>query len=283
MLKLAIQKSGRLTDPSLSLITECGIEVERYNGKLRLPAYNFPLELFLLRDDDIPRYVENGVVDAAIVGENTVAEEGVGVKQLTRLGFGRCRLSIAVPRELSYLGTEDFNGKKIATSYPRILGSYLKSKNVSSTIHSLSGAVEIAPGIGIADAICDLVSSGSTLLSNGLKEVETVFTSEAVLITQNSLPDEAQGLLDQLIRRIDAVQKAKRLKYITLNIPTNSIAGIRAILPGLKSPSILALADEGWSSMHTVIAEDNFWEIIDKLKACGAEGILVMPIEKLIS
>lgn len=281
-LRIALQKSGRLTDPSHALIQECGIEYERYNGRLKLTAYNFPVEILLLRDDDIPQSVARDVVDAAIVGENTVAEDASDIEIHRRLGFGRCRLSIAVPRSNSYTGISDLQGKRIATSYPTILSSFLDSHSVSAEIHSLSGSVEIAPSIGMADAICDLVSSGSTLLSNGLKEVETVFTSEAVLIARKQLPPEVLAILNKLISRIDAVQRAKSLKYIALNVPKDKVSAICEILPGLKSPSILSMPDSDWCSIHTVIEESNFWELIDQLKTNGAQGILVMPIEKLI-
>lgn len=281
-LRIALQKSGRLTDPSHALIQECGIEYERYNGRLKLTAYNFPVEILLLRDDDIPQSVARNVVDAAIVGENTVVEDASDVEICRRLGFGRCRLSIAVPRSNKYTHISDLQGKRIATSYPTILSSFLASHSVTAEIHSLSGSVEIAPSIGMADAICDLVSSGSTLLSNGLKEVETVFTSEAVLIARKQLPPEVHAILNKLVSRIDAVQRAKRLKYIALNVPREKVSLICEILPGLKSPSILSMPDSDWCSIHTVIEESNFWELIDQLKSNGAQGILVMPIEKLI-
>jgi ATP phosphoribosyltransferase len=281
-LRIALQKSGRLTDPSHALIQECGIEYERYNGRLKLTAYNFPVEILLLRDDDIPQSVARDVVDAAIVGENTVVEDAYNVETHRRLGFGRCRLSIAVPRSNTYTHISDLQGKRIATSYPTILSSFLKSHSVNAEIHSLSGSVEIAPSIGMADAICDLVSSGSTLLSNGLKEVERVFTSEAVLISRTELPQDVRTILNKLISRIDAVQRAKRLKYIALNVPKEKLETICKILPGLKSPSILPMPDANWCSIHTVIEESNFWDLIDQLKGNGAEGILVMPIEKLI-
>jgi len=281
-LRIALQKSGRLTDPSHSLIQECGIEYERYNGRLKLAAYNFPVEILLLRDDDIPQSVARDVVDAAIVGENTVVEDGSDIEIHRKLGFGRCRLSIAVPRSTEYSQISDLQGKRIATSYPTILTSFLQKHAVDAEIHSLSGSVEIAPSIGMADAICDLVSTGSTLLSNGLKEVERVFTSEAVLISRKQLPAEVLNILNKLISRIDAVQRAKRLKYITLNAPRDKIEKICEILPGLKSPSVLQLAESDWCSLHTVIEEGNFWDLIDQLKSNGAQGILVMPIEKLI-
>jgi ATP phosphoribosyltransferase len=280
MLRLAIQKSGRLTEDSRALISECGIELERTNGKLRIPAHNFPLELLLVRDDDIPRFVAEGIVHAAIVGENLVAECKSSVKVVRKLGFGRCRLALAVPRGLPYHDVTDLSGKRIATSYPNILCSYLESKGVEATIFPLSGSVEVAPGIGVADAICDLVSSGSTLLTNGLREVEHVFSSEAVLIVGDNV--EYENTLARLDFRIKAHLSARRKKYILLNIETSKVPRVVELLPGLSSPSVLSLQKEGWSSVHSVVYEDNFWELIDELMKLGAEGVLVLPIEKLI-
>lgn len=282
MLRVAIQKSGRLTEASLKLIAECGIEVEQVGARLRSAAYNFPLELLFLRDDDIPGYVQDGVVDAAIVGENVVREAGVEARIVRALGFGRCRLSIAVPKSLAYVGTDSLQGLKIATSYPNILREFLRGKKVSAEIQEISGSVEIAPTIGLGDAICDLVSSGSTLISNGLKEVESVMQSEAVLLAGAILPAEKQAILEQFLFRINAVLRARNTKYITLNTPTDSIPEIVKLLPGLKSPSVLPLNMPGWSSLHTVIAEDAFWGLVEQLKAAGAQGILVLPIEKVI-
>lgn len=281
-LRFAIQKSGRLTEPSYALIAECGIEIERANGKLKTPAYNFPMELMSLRDDDIPNYVADGIVDAAIVGENVVAEAGEEVTIIRKLGFGRCRLSLAISKEIPYKSLEDLERKKIATSYPSILTRFLRDRGVTAYIHEISGSAEIAPSMGIASAICDLVSSGSTLLSNGLREVETIMKSEAVLITSGKIGKEAEKILQQLDFRVASVLRAKHTKYITLNAPTERIPEIVNILPGLKSPSLLPHADGNWVSLHTVVDEDNFWGLIEKLKVSGAEGILVMPIEKVI-
>jgi ATP phosphoribosyltransferase len=282
-LRLAIQKSGRLTDASRALIAECGIELEQMGGKLRAPAFNFPLELLFLRDDDIPGYVVDGVVDVAIVGRNVLLERGSNAEIVRELGFGRCRLSIAVPKGFEYSGIQSLQGARIATSYPRILGAFLKRNEVEAYIHEITGAVEIAPSLGLGEAICDLVSSGSTLLSNGLREVETVLESQAVLIANKGLSVKKRAVLERVIFRIDAVLRAKRTKYIMLNAPTSAIPEIVSLLPGLKSPSVLPLHTPGWSSLHTVVSEDDFWSMIEKLKGAGAEGILVLPIEKVIS
>jgi ATP phosphoribosyltransferase len=283
ILRLAIQKSGRLTDASRALIAECGIELEQMGGKLRAPAFNFPLELLFLRDDDIPGYVVDGVVDVAIVGRNVLLERGSDAEIVRELGFGRCRLSIAVPKSFEYEGVQSLQGARIATSYPRILSEFLGSNGVNASIHEIAGAVEIAPSLGLGEAICDLVSSGSTLLSNGLREVQTVLESQAVLIACQGLAPEKRSILERFAFRIDAVLRAKRTKYITLNAPNTAIPEIVSLLPGLKSPSILPLHTTGWSSVHTVVGEDDFWNMIEKLKAAGAEGILVLPIEKVIS
>ena len=281
-LRLAIQKSGRLSDSSRKLIAESGIEVEQIGAQLRSAAYNFPLELLYLRDDDIPEYVADGVVDAAIVGLNIVREQEGEVRIIRGLGFGRCRLSIAVPKSFPYNGLQSLQGAKIATSYPNILGSYLTSQGISAEIQVISGSVEIAPTIGLGDAVCDLVSSGSTLMSNGLVEVETVLQSEAVLIASPSLAPEKEDVLTRFLFRINAVLRARNTKYITLNTPTEAIPRIVELLPGMKSPSVLPLITPGWSSLHTVVSEDDFWGIVEKLKQAGAEGILVLPIEKVI-
>lgn len=281
-LRLAIQKSGRLSDGSRNLIAESGIEVEQMGARLRSAAYNFPLELLYLRDDDIPEYVADGVVDAAIVGLNIVREQEGEVRIIRGLGFGRCRLSIAVPKTFDYSGPQSLQGAKIATSYPTILGSYLSAQGISAEIQVISGSVEIAPAIGLGDAVCDLVSSGSTLMSNGLMEVETVLQSEAVLIASPSLSPEKAEILERFLFRINAVLRARNTKYITLNTPTDAIPRIVELLPGMKSPSVLPLNVPGWSSLHTVVSEDDFWGIVTKLKQAGAEGILVLPIEKVI-
>lgn len=282
MLRIALQKSGRLSEASVQLIRECGIQFTNGTGKLKTTADNFPAELLFLRDDDIPRYVADGVADVGIVGENVVLESQLPIMLCKRLGFARCRLSLAVPRGSTYEGPQSLQGKHIATSYPNLLRRFLDDKGVVATIHEISGSVEIAPSIGLADAICDIVSTGSTLMSNGLREVEVVFRSEAVLIQAPQLTEERLHILQQLIFRIEAVQNAKNNKYILMNVPNEAIDRITAILPGMKSPTVMPLAIPGWSSLHSVIQEDHFWEIIESLKAAGAEGILVAPIEKMI-
>ena len=281
-LRIAIQKSGRLSEDSLDLIRECGIKFANGMRKLKSDAANFPIEFLFLRDDDIPGYVEDGVADIGIVGENVAVEKEKNVETAKKLGFSKCRLSLAVPKNVDYKGLQDLQGSNIATSYPVILGQYLKEHGVEATIHEISGSVEIAPSIGLADAICDIVSSGSTLFMNGLKEVETIFRSEAVLIKGKNLSAEKQQSLEKLLFRIDSVQSGKNNKYILLNAPSKSIDQIISILPGMRSPTVLPLAEEGWNSVHSVIKEDEFWEVIDQLKEAGAEGILVVPIEKMI-
>jgi ATP phosphoribosyltransferase len=282
MIRLAIQKSGRLSEDSLNLIRECGISFINSSLKLKTEATNFPLEILFLRDDDIPGYVADGVADIGIVGENVLVEEGREELQVQKLGFSRCRLSIAVPKNETFDNISALEGKNIATSYPNLLQTYLSGEGVKAHIHTISGSVEIAPSIGLADAICDIVSSGSTLISNGLREVQTVFRSEAVLIAHQNLNHEKQQILNQLLFRIDAVRKAQKAKYILLNAPNHAIPHIKSLLPGMKAPSILPLAEEGWSSVHSVVNEDDFWEIIEKLREAGAQGILVVPIEKMI-
>lgn len=281
-LKIAIQKSGRLSDDSLRLLKECGIDINNGLNKLKTEANNFPLELFFLRDDDIPQYVEDGVADIGIVGENVLLEKNKKVKTIDKLGFGKCRLSLAIPKDKNYKSVKDLNGLRIATSYSNLLSKFLKQNKVKAEIHEISGSVEIAPSIGLADAICDLVSSGSTLLSNGLKEVEVILKSESVLISNTKLNKEKTELLNKLLFRIKALRAAKRNKYILLNAPNNKLDAICKILPGMKSPTILPLAEKGWSSVHSVVEENQFWDIIEKLKANGAQGILVVPIEKMI-
>lgn len=280
-LKLAIQKSGRLHEESMKLLKECGIDVSNGANKLRTEAGNFPLELYFLRDDDIPQYVEDGVADIGIVGENVVYEKDKPVTVIEKLGFGKCRLSVAVDKSVSY--TTDFlNNKKIATTYPRLVQKFLTEKELNAEIHEISGSVEIAPGIGLANAICDLVSSGSTLFMNGLKEVETILQSQAVLISNSNLQAEQKAILNRLTFRIQAVKKAKNNKYILLNAPNEKLQEICNLLPGMKSPTVLPLAEAGWSSVHSVLNENDFWDIIEQLKAAGAQGILVVPIEKMI-
>jgi len=283
MIRLAIQKSGRLSEDSLNLIRECGISFIASSYKLKTEATNFPLEILYLRDDDIPGYVQDGVADLGIVGQNVLVEAGYPDLQIEPLGFSKCRLSLAVPRAAGYDSVADLQGKSIATSYPAILGKYLAEHGVQANLHTISGSVEIAPSIGLAEAICDIVSSGSTLLGNGLREVETVFRSEAVLIANQNLTAEKRTLLEQLQFRMQAVRRARRNKYIVLNAPTASLAAVKALLPGIKSPTVTALAEEGWVSVQSVVNEDDFWHVTDQLKAVGAEGILVLPIEKMIS
>ena len=281
-LRLAIQKSGRLHDDSIRLLKECGVDISNGVNKLKAEASNFPLELFFLRDDDIPQYVEDGVADIGFVGENVVYEKQKKVAVAEKLGFGKCRLSIAVRKGEAYPDVQYLQGKKIATSYPVITQAFLNEQGVSAEIHEISGSVEIAPGIGLADAICDLVSSGSTLFMNGLKEVETILQSQAVLIKNQQLSEAQEQLLARLIFRMQAVKKAKNNKYILLNAPNENLQQIISLLPGMKSPTVLPLAEPGWSSVHSVLNENEFWDIIEQLKAAGAEGILVVPIEKMI-
>ena len=281
-LKIAIQKSGRLHDGSVALLKECGIDISNGVNKLKTEATNFPLEVFFLRDDDIPQYVEDGVADIGFVGENVVAEKNKKVEIVEKLGYGKCRLSIAVNKSENYTGVQYLQGKRIATTYPVVVADFLRTNNVEAEIHEISGSVEIAPGIGLADAICDLVSSGSTLFMNGLKEVEPILRSEAVLIRSQDFTAEQFSILERLVFRIQSVKKAKNNKYILLNAPNEKLDEILALLPGMKSPSVLPLATEGWSSVHSVLQEEYFWEIIEKLKLAGAQGILVVPIEKMI-
>ena len=281
-LKIAIQKSGRLSDESINLLKKCGISFGNGLGKLRAIANNFPLEIYFLRDDDIPQYVEDSVADIGIVGENVLTEKRCEVNTIEKLGFGKCRLSLALPKTLEYKSLQDLNGKQIATSYPNILGDFLKRNNIEASLHTISGSVEIAPSIGLADAVCDLVSSGSTLFTNGLMEVETVMQSEAVLISRKNLDDYQQQILDKLLFRIKAGKSAKENKYILLNAPNEKINTIISLLPGMRSPSVLPLAETGWSSVHSVIGSDDFWEVSENLKREGAEGILVISIEQMI-
>ncbi|HEX6280528.1 MAG TPA: ATP phosphoribosyltransferase [Pyrinomonadaceae bacterium] len=281
-LKIALQRSGKLAEGSTELLRKCGIGFSNGGGKLRAEASDFPLEIFFLRDDDIPDYVADGVADIGIVGENVIAEDPKPVDVLEKLGFGRCRLSIAVPKAVEYAGVDDFAGKRIATSYPGVLGRFLADRGVAADIHEISGSVEIAPSIGLADAVCDLVSSGSTLFSNGLREVETVMTSEAVLISRPGIDGVAAELLSKLLFRIRSVKAASQNKYILLNAPREKVDSIIAILPGMKSPTVVPLAESGWVSVHSVISEQDFWEVVDSLKRAGAEGILVLSIDQMI-
>lgn len=281
-IKIAIQKSGRLSEQSTDLLKEAGISLNNGERRLVSVASNFPLEILYLRDDDIPQYVADNVADLGIVGENIIMEKAYAVDTLLKLGFGKCRLSLAIPKGEVYESEKYFNGKKIATSYPGILRKYLDSKNISAEIHEISGSVEIAPGIGLADAIFDIVSSGSTLISNGLNEVQVVAKSEAVVIANKKLSSHKQDIIEKLLFRIKSVQKAKSNKYILLNAPNENLKEIIKIIPGMKSPTVMPLAEPGWSSVHSVLKENEFWDIIDKLKKLGAQGILVIPIEKMI-
>jgi ATP phosphoribosyltransferase len=282
IIRIAVQKSGRLSEESLSLIKECGIKFYNGAGKLKSSSTNFPIEFLFLRDDDIPGYVSDGVADLGIVGENELVEKDKPVEVLKKLGFSKCRLSLAIPKGEPYSDISYFEGKNIATSYPKILSDYLKEKNIRAAIHEISGSVEIAPSIGLAEGICDIVSSGSTLMMNGLKEVEEIFKSEAVLISNKSLDEDKLAIVEKLLFRINAVQKGKSNKYVLLNAPNEALDKIISLIPGMRSPTILPLAQEGWSSVHSVLSEDQFWENIEELRAAGAEGILVVPIEKLV-
>jgi ATP phosphoribosyltransferase len=281
-IRIAIQKSGRLSEDSLRLIKECGIRFDNGAGKLKTTATNFPAEILFLRDDDIPGYVEDGVAHLGIIGQNVADESGRDVEVVHNLGFSKCRLSIGTLREVDYRDVQDLAGKSIATSYPRLLGKFLADNNVEAHIHEISGSVEIAPSIGLADAVCDIVSSGSTLLSNGLKEVEVIYRSEAILVANKNLSGPLKDLLSKLLFRINAVQAAKNNKYILLNCPKEAVNDIMKYIPGMKAPTIIPLATEGWCSLHSVINENDFWVNIEKLRELGAEGILVVPIEKMI-
>jgi ATP phosphoribosyltransferase len=282
MLRIAVQAKGRLFEETMLLLNESGIKLESGKRLLLLPARNFPIEVLFLRDDDIPQSVADGVADIGIVGENEYAEKKKNAIITKRLGFSKCRLSLAIPKEIEYTGISWFNEKVIATSYPEILKDFLLENKVKSDIHVITGSVEVAPGIGLSDAIFDIVSSGSTLVTNHLKEVEVLMKSEAILISNPNLTSEKQQVLDELLFRIEAVQMAEDKKYVLMNVPTENIDKIIEVLPGMKSPTILPLAKEGWNSLHVVIEEKRFWDIIGKLKMLGAEGILVIPIEKMI-
>lgn len=281
-LRIALQKSGRLQEGSLDLLRESGLSFSNGRDQLKAQARNYPAEALFLRDDDIPQYVEDRVADVGIVGENVVAEKNRQVEVVKRLDFAKCRLALAVPRSVEYTGLSWLQGKNIATSYPGIVKNFLQENGIEAGIHEISGSVEIAPGIGLAEAICDLVSTGSTLLSNGLKEVHTVMQSEAVVIASPGLSPDKKKILDKLLFRIEAVMKARNSKYILLNCPNEAIEKITSVIPGMKSPTIMPLSRPGWSSLHSVVDEDDFWERIDLLKQMGAEGILVVPIEKMI-
>ncbi|MEQ3654334.1 MAG: ATP phosphoribosyltransferase [Dokdonia sp.] len=281
-IRIAIQKSGRLNQESLQLLKDCGISIDNGKDQLKATSRNFPLEVLYLRNGDIPQYLRDGVVDIAVLGENTLIEKGNDLPIIERLGFSKCRVSLAIPKNESYTSIKDLEGKRIATSYPNTVMTYLKSKGVSAELHIINGSVEIAPNIGLADAICDIVSSGSTLFKNNLKEVEEMLTSEAVLTVSPSISKHRQQLLDKLQFRIQSVLKGRRSKYVLLNVPNDKIDKVIDVLPGMKSPTVLPLAQEGWSSVHSVIDKNQFWDVIDELKIAGAESILVCPIEKMV-
>jgi len=282
ILKIAVQKKGRLNEESIELLHKCGVKFNNGKDQLKVTSHSFPAELLFLRNSDIPNYVKDGVADIAILGENTVIEKEQKLDVIERLGFSKCKLSLAVPKGTAYAGVQFFNGKKIATSYPNTLKQYLDKHNVSAEIHEISGSVEIAPNIGLADGICDLVSSGSTLFKNGLKECEEILYSEACLVATPGLSGEKKAILDKLMFRINAVHTARKSKYVLLNAPNDKVEAIIKVLPGMKSPTVLPLAKEGWSSIHSVIKEGDFWGVIDQLKENGAEGILIVPIEKMV-
>ena len=282
MIRLAIQKSGRLNLESLKILEDCGISIDNGKDQLKTSARNFPMEVFFLRNSDIPQYIRDGVVDLAIIGENLLVEKGADLQVLEKLGFSKCKVSIAVPKELKFKGLKDLEGKRIATSYPNTVKIFLNENNINADLHIINGSVEIAPNIGLADAICDIVSSGSTLFKNNLKEVVEIAKSQAVLVQANSLTSDKIELIDKLRFRLQSVLRAKKSKYILLNAPNDKINSISSILPVLKSPTVLPLAKNGWSSLHSVINAEDFWEVIDKLKEAGAEDILVCPIEKMV-
>lgn len=282
ILKIAIQKSGRLYEESIQLLKDSGISIYNGNDQLKVTASNFPLEVYFLRNSDIPQYLIDGVVDVAILGDNLLYEKGKNITVAERLGFSKCKVSVAVPKTFNFTSLQDLNGLRIATSYPNTVNNYFGSKGIEVDIHQISGSVEIAPNIGLSDAIVDIVSSGSTLFKNGLKEVEVILKSEAVLGVSPEISEEAKTLLNKLQFRMQAVLRSRKSKYILMNVPNDKIDEISAILPVLKSPTVMPLSEEGWSSVHSVIEEDTFWEVIDQLKEAGAEGILVCPIEKMV-
>jgi ATP phosphoribosyltransferase len=281
-IKIAVQKTGRLNEDSLQLLKDCGISIDNGKDQLKASASNFPLEVLYLRNGDIPQYLRDGVVDIGIIGENVLIEKGNDIDIIEKLGFSKCRVSLAVPKNTAYNNINDLAGKRIATSYPNTVLQYFQKYNIQPDIHLINGSVEIAPNIGLADAICDIVSSGSTLFKNNLEEVEVILKSEAVLAVSPTISSENKVILDQLQFRIQSVLKARNYKYILMNIPKNKIQDVVKLLPGMRSPTVLPLAEEGWCSIHTVIKKDTFWEVISELKAKGAEGILVVPIEKMV-
>lgn len=282
ILRIAIQKSGRLYEDSVQLLKECGIDLRNVKDRLKTVSENFPIEVFFLRDDDIPEYVEDGVADIGIVGQNVLLEKGRKVDTIEMLGFGKCRLSVAVPKAMEYDGVQSLQGKRIATSYPQLVKQFLQTNNVQASIHEISGSVEIAPGIGLADVVADLVSSGGTLFMNGLKEVDVILDSQAVLVANSKIDADKKEILEKLLFRMRSVRKAKKSKYVLMNVPNENLDQVIALLPGMRSPTVLPLAESGWSSVHSVLSEDEFWDRIEKLRGAGAEGILVVPIEKLI-
>ena len=282
MIRLALQKSGRLNQDSLKLLKDCGISIDNGKDQLKASAHNFPMEVFFLRNGDIPKYIRDGVVDLAIVGENLLMEKGMDLNVIEKLGFSKCRVSIAFPKGVEFMGVQDLQGKRIATSYPNTVKIFLEKNNIKADLHIINGSVEIAPNIGLADAICDIVSSGSTLFKNNLKEVVEISTSQAVLVQGNSLTNDQLEIINKLRFRVQSVLRAKKSKYILLNAPNDKIEAISLILPVLKSPTVLPLAKIGWSSLHSVINAEDFWEVIDQLKDAGAEDILVCPIEKMV-
>jgi ATP phosphoribosyltransferase len=281
-LKIAIQKSGRLQEESVTLLKDCGITIDNSKDQLKAEAFDFPLEILYLRNSDIPQYLEEGIVDIAIVGENLLVEQKKNVKVIEKLGFSKCRLSIAVPNTFDYTGIKCLDNKSIATSYPATLKEFLIKSGIKCNIHEISGSVEIAPNIGVTDAICDLVSSGSTLFKNGLKEVELILKSEACLASYTNISSKANQILDEFLFRLQTVLKARNYKYILLNVPNEKIQEVSNILPVLKSPTVLPLVEKGWSSLHAVIEKKNYWQILAKLKAAGAQGILVVPIDGMM-
>ncbi len=281
-LRIAIQKSGRLNQDSLEILKNCGVSIDNGKDQLKASARNFPIEVFYLRNGDIPQYLRDGVVDIAIIGENVLIEKGRDIDIVEKLGFSKCRVSLAIPKGEKYNSVSDFEGKRIATSYPNTVKTYLKEKGVEADLHIINGSVEIAPNIGLADAICDIVSSGSTLFKNNLKEVEVMLKSEAVLAVSKRISEERRAILRKLQFRIQSVLQARQSKYVLLNAPDDKLEEILKLLPGMRSPTVLPLAEDGWSSVHTVINKDKFWEVIDELKQAGAEGILVCPIEKMV-
>ena len=281
-IRIAIQKSGRLNEDSLRILKDCGISIDNGKDQLKASSRNFPMEVFYLRNGDIPQYLRDGVVDIAILGENVLIEKGEDITIAEKLGFSKCKVSLAIPKSVQYNSVKDFEGKRIATSYPNTVKNYLETKGVNAELHIINGSVEIAPNIGLADGICDIVSSGSTLFKNNLKEVEVMLKSEAVLAVSPKISQERKVLLEKLQFRIQSVLRARQSKYVLLNAPNDKLNDVIALLPGMRSPTVLPLAEEGWSSVHTVINKDKFWEVIDELKLAGAEGILVCPIEKMV-